>query len=123
MDLNIDKDWFAQKSAQEGDLEVGVGTRRTMTLCLNEEELTMLERLANPAAAAQRERNAELEKTIEHWRQEVGKLHSKLSGRDDLLHECQARIRAIRQDLASNLSPLPESLDALEARLTAALRA
>lgn len=47
----------------------------------------------------------------------------RLRDKDEAIHLAIARIRAIREDLANNLSPLPDSLDALEARLTAALRA
>lgn len=78
MSLDIDKDWFAKKAAEEGDLEIGAGGRKTLTVNLTPDEIAILERLVNPEAEKQRARNAELTKAIWHWKQEVGKLHSRI---------------------------------------------
>ena len=48
---------------------------------------------------------------------------ARLRDKEEALHYALARVRGWREDLANNLSPLPDSLDALEAKLTAALRA
>lgn len=78
MSLDIDKDWFTKKAAEEGDLEIGAGGRKTLTVNLRPDEIAILERLVNPEAEKQRARNAELTKAIWHWKQEVGKLHSQI---------------------------------------------
>ena len=110
MNLDIDKDWFAKKSMQEGDLEIGVGMRKTLTVDLTSDEIAILERLVNPEAAAQRARNAELSKTIEHWRHEVGKLHSQI----DALKAENDRMRdtiqsVIRFGWPANIETNPEA--------------
>lgn len=45
LNLNVDKEWFEKKAAQEGDLEIGAG-RRSSTLNPTPEEITELERIA-----------------------------------------------------------------------------
>lgn len=46
----------------------------------------------------------------------------RLRDKDEALHYALARVRGFREDIERNL-PLTDGLDALEARLTAALRA
>lgn len=46
----------------------------------------------------------------------------RMRDKDEALHYALARVRGFREDIERNL-PLTDGLDALEARLTAALRA
>lgn len=52
MKLPITKDWFENRAAAEGDLDIGAGRRITKTLNLTAEELDELERLVNPSRDA-----------------------------------------------------------------------
>lgn len=52
MKLPITKEWFEERAATEGDLEIGAGRRITKTLNLNAEEIAELERLAFEALPA-----------------------------------------------------------------------
>lgn len=130
MNLDIDKDWFAKKAAQEGDLEIGAGGRKTLTVNLTPDEVAVLERLVNPEAAAQRARNTELSKAIEHWRHEVGKLHSQidtLKGRlDEAGRTADARKVVIEQrdariaTLSAENERLRKALEQIDAAASAA---
>ncbi len=44
LNLNIDKEWFEKKAAQEGDLEIGAG-RRSKTVNLSKEDIAEYERV------------------------------------------------------------------------------
>lgn len=68
MNLDIDKDWFAKKAAEEGDLEIGAGMRKTLTVDLTPEEIALLERLIDPAKSDMRARIAALEAENEKLR-------------------------------------------------------
>jgi len=46
MKLEITKEWFEKRVAQEGDLEIGAGKRLTSTLNLTADEIATFERLA-----------------------------------------------------------------------------
>lgn len=55
MKLDISREWFEKRAAAEGDLEIGAGSSKTMTLNLTDEEIAELEKLVNPEAARLRE--------------------------------------------------------------------
>jgi hypothetical protein len=52
MKLEITKEWFEKRAAQEGDLEIGAGKRLTSTLNLTDAEIANFERLAFEALPA-----------------------------------------------------------------------
>ncbi len=54
MNYDIEREWFERRASQEADLEIGAGRRLTQTIHLTPEEITVLEKLVNPTAAALR---------------------------------------------------------------------
>lgn len=95
-------------------------TRKTLTVNLTPDEIAILERLVNPEAAAQRARNAELSKAIDHWRHEVGKLHSQIDTLKVRLDE-QGRTADARKVVIEQREARITALEAENAKLRMAL--
>jgi hypothetical protein len=77
------------KAAEEGDLAIGAGSRKTMTLHLTPDEIAVLEKLVNPEAAelrgalsAAEARIAELEKDKHAALTMIAMLEKQLAGKE-----------------------------------------
>lgn len=64
MKMPTDKEWYAKKAKEEGDMEISAGGRKTLTINLTPLEIEVLEKLANPIAAELRATIAELEQSL-----------------------------------------------------------
>jgi len=102
MNLDIDKDWFAKKAAEEGDLEIGAGMRKTLTVDLTPEEIALLERLIDPEKSDMRARIAALEAENADLRKALIGCRSNICGY--ILNGSQEQADAVVQRLYEEVS-------------------